>query len=116
MPRSRGLRKLSLTTPPWSSDEPAVVTHNCHSGFSVTRRFPPFPLQVVASQALASARAAAEDLAPTPGSSSRLCLQLAGALHTQVAQAMLVTAAGGPGNEAEAAHSLQVRSWGCLEH
>lgn len=45
--------------------------------------------QVVAAQALSAARVAAEDLAPSSTTSSRLCLQLAGALHTHAASAML---------------------------
>lgn len=45
--------------------------------------------QVVAAQALSAARVAAEDLAPSPTTSSRLCLQLAGALHAHAASAML---------------------------
>jgi hypothetical protein len=47
--------------------------------------------QVVAVQALSAARAAAEDLPPTPALSSRLCVQLAGSLHGYVSEVMLTT-------------------------
>lgn len=46
-------------------------------------------VQVVAARALSAARAAAEELAPTPGLSSSLCVQLAGLLHQHVAEVML---------------------------
>lgn len=61
-------------------------------------------LQVAAGQALASARAAAEDLAPSAAITSRLCTQLAAALHSCVSEAMLAMAA-----DAEGTHVEQVR-------
>lgn len=48
---------------------------------------------MVAAQALSAARAAAEDLAPSPSISSRLCVQLASALHGYVSEVMLATPA-----------------------
>jgi hypothetical protein len=61
-------------------------------------------VQVVAAQALSAARAAAEELAPTPSISSSLCVQLAGLLHTHVAEAMLSSDADRAGED----HTLKV--------
>jgi hypothetical protein len=58
----------------------------------------PYLLQVVAAQALSAARAATEDLAPTPALSSSLCIQLATTLHTYVSDVMLATPADAEGS------------------
>jgi hypothetical protein len=56
-------------------------------------------MQVVAAQALSAARAAAEELAPTPSISSSLCVQLAGLLHQHVAEALLSSDAARAGED-----------------
>lgn len=56
-------------------------------------------LQLLASEALSAARVAAEDLAPSSTTSSRLCMQLAAALLDTASARMLQQRAAQPGPE-----------------
>lgn len=73
--------------------------------------------QLLASEPLEAARAAAEDWAPTPAISTRLCCTLAAALHDLAATSMLQQAQHLQDNSGHAAASeawqqmVQVRAW-----